>query len=55
MFDNLAALAPPTLADLWDKLDCYLSTDVEKVEDVIRWWVEHRGHIHDFHEWPWII
>lgn len=43
MFDNLAALAPPTQADLRDELDRYLSTDVEAVEDVIRWWVEHRG------------
>ncbi len=43
MFDNLAALAPPTQVDMRDELDRYLSTDVEWVENVVQWWLEHRG------------
>ncbi|GLB44048.1 hypothetical protein LshimejAT787_1502320 [Lyophyllum shimeji] len=43
IFDNLDALAPPAQADLRDELDRYLSTDVEKTDDVILWWVERRA------------
>lgn len=43
IFDNLDALAPPTQADLCDKLDRYLSMDVEVTDNVILWWVKRRA------------
>jgi hypothetical protein len=43
IFDNLAALATPKYSELRDELDRFLSTDVEAVEDVIQWWIEHKA------------
>ena len=43
MFDNLPSLSTPTQKELLDKLDRYLSTDPEMVEEVLMWWHEHRG------------
>lgn len=43
MFDNLAALAPPKQTGRLDELDRYLSTDVEAVDNVIQWWIEHKA------------
>jgi hypothetical protein len=39
-FDNLPSLSAPTLKELRDELDRYLSTDPEHVTDVLMWWTE---------------
>ncbi|KAG6894808.1 hypothetical protein C0992_004560 [Termitomyces sp. T32_za158] len=36
MFDNLASMAPPKHSILRNELECYLSTDVEAVDNVIQ-------------------
>jgi len=38
MFDSLPSLSTPKRHELCDKLDKYLSTDPEAVEDVLMWW-----------------
>ena len=43
MFDDLPSLCAPTQKELHDKLDWYLNTDPEMVEDIILWWDEHWG------------
>ncbi|TFY67078.1 hypothetical protein EVJ58_g1873 [Rhodofomes roseus] len=42
IFDNLPALAPPKPAKVADELVAYLASDVEAVQDPVRWWYEHR-------------
>ena len=49
IFDSLPALNTPAASELHDKLDWYLSTDPEQVNDVFKWWYEQRGaypHLH---------
>jgi|SRR5882762_9773662 len=41
VFDTLPSLAAPKHAELRDKLDRFLSTDPEQVDDVLAWWFEH--------------
>ncbi|KAG1802384.1 uncharacterized protein BJ212DRAFT_1304856 [Suillus subaureus] len=41
IFDHIPALAPPVNSDLQDELDCYLSTDVEHVDNALAWWNEY--------------
>jgi len=41
IFDNLPALPTPGLKEFHDKNDCFLSTDLEHVSDILRWWHEH--------------
>lgn len=43
VFDNLPSLAAPSRKELRDEIDRYLSTDPEKVDNVLLWWYEHRA------------
>jgi hypothetical protein len=48
MFDNLPALSAPSMMELRDELDIYLSADPEQVggntsKEVVAWWHERRG------------
>ena len=49
IFDNLPTLSTPTLKELQDELDRYLSTDPELVTDVLMWWTERRSLTHQTH------
>jgi hypothetical protein len=43
IFDNIAALAPPESAELYDELNRYLSSDPEHAVDAVRWWYDRRA------------
>ena len=43
IFDRLPALVKPKVNHACDELDTYLASDVEDVEDAIKWWHEHRS------------
>ncbi|GLB45805.1 hypothetical protein LshimejAT787_3000140 [Lyophyllum shimeji] len=43
VFDNLPSLSAPSRKELRDEVDRYLSTDPEKVDNVLLWWFEHRA------------
>jgi hypothetical protein len=42
MFDTLLS-SSTQFSELCDKIDRYLSTDTEKVTDVLLWWFEHHA------------
>ncbi|KIJ21099.1 hypothetical protein PAXINDRAFT_6879 [Paxillus involutus ATCC 200175] len=39
IFDNLPALKKPKTAPLQSKLDAYLNTPIEDVDNVLKWWL----------------
>lgn len=41
MFDALPSFAAPRHDELRDEFSRYLSTDIETVDDVLLWWIEH--------------
>ena len=43
MFDALSFFAAPRHDELCDEFSCYLSTDIETVNNVLLWWIEHRA------------
>jgi hAT family C-terminal dimerisation region len=43
MFDALPSFAAPRHDELRDEFSRYLSTDIETVDDVLLWWIEHRA------------
>lgn len=43
IFDQLPALVKLKANHACDELDTYLASDVEDVEDALKWWYEHRS------------
>ena len=43
MFDALSFFAAPRHDELCDEFSRYLNTDIETVDDVLLWWIEHRA------------
>ena len=43
IFDCLPAICAPKATDLRDKLDRYLSTNLEHTNNVLLWWAEQKG------------